>query len=118
MPSDAAGVGPTNPDGRRLLELVRAEVAELSLTDTELVAALDRHVARAVAEVFPADRPVATGPLVLTDDESARVALAVVTGAVAETEPRAAAPVRRARDLRATEVLRLALSPRRRRSGA
>ena len=81
-------MGSVNADGARLVRLVHDEVAGLGLTDTALVEALEQHVAAAVAEVFPPERPSgADRPLVLTSAEAGRVALAVMTGAVAVTDP-------------------------------
>lgn len=109
-------MGSVNADGARLVRLVHEEIAGLGLTDTALVAALEHHVADTVAEIFPPDRAPTAGPLVLTDDEAGRVALAVMTGAVAVTAAQTvgtpAVPV--AADLTTGQLLRAALGARRR----
>jgi len=107
-------MGSVNADGARLLAMVHDEIAGLGLTDTALVAALEAQIGATVAEIFPTDRPVTEGDLVLTDDEAGRVALAVMTGAVALTEAQsvgaAAGPV--AADLTTGQLLRAALGTR------
>ena len=109
-------MGSVNADGARLLGLIHDEIAGLGLTDTALVASLEQQVATAVEEIFPADRPTADGPLVLTDDEAGRVALSVMTGAVAVTDAQAVGtpvgPV--AADLTTGQLLRAALGARHR----
>lgn len=107
-------MGSVNADGARLLGLVHDEIAGLGLADTALVAALETQVAATVAEIFPPDRPTTDGDLVLTDDEAGRIALAVMTGAVAVTEAQTvgapAGPI--AADLTAGQLLRAALGTR------
>jgi hypothetical protein len=108
-------MGSVNADGARLLGLVHDEIAGLGLTDTALVAALEEQVAATVAEIFPPDRPATDGDLALTDDEAGRIALAVMTGAVAVTEHRtvpapATGPL--ATDLTTGQLLRAALGTR------
>ncbi len=116
MGSVDAAVMPTNEDGVRLLALVREEIAGLGLTDTALVAALEGHVAAAVAASYPPERPPAEGPLALTDAEAGAVALAVMTGTVAATQAPASAPAPGpvAADLSTRDLIRLALRRRRR----
>ena len=111
-------MGSVNADGARLVRLIHEEVAGLGLTDTALVAALEEHIAAAVEASFPANRPIGEGSLALTDEEAGAVALAVMTGAVAATDPAApqtgpaSGPI--AADLTTRELLRAALGTRRR----
>ncbi|MBA2955569.1 hypothetical protein GON03_14630 [Nocardioides sp. MAH-18] len=107
-------MGSVNADGARLLGLVHDEIAQLGLTDTALVAALEEQVARTVAEVFPHDRSTTDGDLVLTDEEAGRVALAVMTAAASlGTAPAAGTPTGPlAADLTTGELLRAALGAR------
>ena len=97
---------PTDAAGERLLHLFHAEVAELDLPDVALLTALEGHVAAALAGVVAA--PGAQG---LTPDEAGRVALAVVSGAIAVTDEHAAplAAEPRVSDLSTRALLRRAL---------
>jgi len=76
MQSSEVEVPPTNEDGRLLLELVRADIAQnVHSRDRPMKRALDRGIADAVAEIYPPDRPSTGG--VLDPDDAARVALAI-----------------------------------------
>ena len=86
MQTRDVGTPSTNEDGRRLLELVRADVAANVHTDDEpMKAAIYDGIAAAVAELYPPERPETDGRLL--PDDVAAVVMAVwpaIEGFVAE----------------------------------